>query len=157
MREGIFEARTSSRGKQTRQSSGKAVGEVRYKLMFENMAYIILEDYANSYSKADKDTLARYLQKTFNDYLITNCVTMNEWIRVEDGLPEIDENSKGKYGGKKSVRVICACKQRDGKTFAKEGYYELRDDGDIFWRIPGTIDSVTHWRPLPELPKEIVE
>lgn len=117
------------------------------------------------YTPFPEMTLKSNLGNQFTDYalnyivdkFLANGVIVNEWISVEDGLPEIDENSKGKYGSKKSVRVICACKQRDGKTFAKEGYYELRADGDIFWRIPGTIDSVTHWRPLPELPKEIME
>lgn len=76
-----------------------------------------------------------------------------EWISVEDRLPDIDPYGKGRYGGTRSVRVLCACKQRDGRTFVKEGYYESCGDGNVFWRIPGTIDSVTHWMPSPEPPK----
>ena len=93
--------------------------------------------------------------------LITECkdytesVTVNEWISVEDRLPEIDKNGKGRYGGMRSVRVICACKQRDGKILVKEGYYEPCANGNVFWRIPGTIDFVTHWMPLPKPPKEV--
>lgn len=77
-----------------------------------------------------------------------------EWISVEDDLPTIDPHGKGRYGGARSVRVLCACKQRDGRTFVKEGYYEPCGDGSVFWRIPGTIDSVTHWTHLPIPPTE---
>ena len=35
----------------------------------------------------------------------------------------------------------------------KEGYYEPCANGSVFWRIPGSIDSVTHWMTLPEPPK----
>jgi hypothetical protein len=77
-----------------------------------------------------------------------------EWISVEDRLPVIDTYGKGRYGGARSVRVLCACKQRDGRTFVKEGYYEPCANGNVVWRIPGSIDSVTHWMPLPEPPTE---
>jgi hypothetical protein len=77
-----------------------------------------------------------------------------EWISVEDRLPEIDPYGKGRYGGARSVRVLCACKQRDGRTFVKEGYYEPCGNGHVVWRIPGSIDSVTHWMPLPEPPNK---
>lgn len=77
-----------------------------------------------------------------------------EWISVEDRLPEIDPYGKGRYGGMRSVRVLCVCKQRDGRTFVKEGYYEPCGDGSVYWRIPGSIDSVTHWMPLPTPPIE---
>lgn len=33
-----------------------------------------------------------------------------EWISVEDRLPDIDPYGKGRYGGTRSVRVLCACK-----------------------------------------------
>ena len=75
-----------------------------------------------------------------------------EWISVDERLPDIDPRGKGRYGGARSVRVLCACKQRDGRTFVKEGYYEPCGNGNVFWRIPGSIDSVTHWMPLPEPP-----
>jgi hypothetical protein len=80
--------------------------------------------------------------------------SINNWISVEDGLPNIDQCGTGRYGGQRSIRVLCACKQRGGRTFVKEGYYELRSNGNIAWRIPGSIDSVTHWMSLPNVPKE---
>lgn len=86
--------------------------------------------------------------------LDTPTINPYEWTSVEDGLPEIDPYGKGRYGGTRSVRVLCACKQRDGRAFVKEGYYEPCGDGSVYWRIPGSIDSVTHWMPLPAPPTE---
>lgn len=80
--------------------------------------------------------------------------SINNWISVEDGLPNIDPCGTGRYGGQRSIRVLCACKQRSGRTFVKEGYYEPCSNGNVVWRIPGSIDSVTHWMPLPDAPKE---
>jgi hypothetical protein len=76
----------------------------------------------------------------------------SEWISVDERLPDIEPYGKGRYGGGRSVRVLCACKQRDGRTFVKEGYCEPCGNGTVVWRIPGSIDSVTHWMPLPEPP-----
>lgn len=76
-----------------------------------------------------------------------------EWVSVKERLPDLDLNGKGRYGGQRSVRVLCACKQKGGKIFVKYGYYEPRRNGRVYWRIPGSIDTVTHWMPLPEPPK----
>lgn len=79
---------------------------------------------------------------------------MNEWISVEDRLPEVDCSAVN-YGRKfqKSIRVLCACKQKSGKVMVKEGYCEVYKD-TAYWKIPGSIDSVTHWMPLPPPPIE---
>ena len=84
---------------------------------------------------------------------------MNKWIKVTDELPEIEfENLKrGKITYSKSKRVLCFCKQESGKTMIKEGYCEISDGlncGKPFWKIPGSIDYVTHWQPLPLPPDE---
>ena len=81
---------------------------------------------------------------------------MNKWISVDERLPEIETTEKGwgNHRVDRSVRVLCACKQKSGKVLVKEGYYELFDfKREPTWRIPGSIDSVTHWMPLPEPPK----
>ena len=81
---------------------------------------------------------------------------MSNWISVKDRLPEIDSTGRGwgDHRVSKSVRVLCACKQKSGKVFVKEGYYELWDySQNPDWKIPGTINSVTHWMPLPEPPE----
>lgn len=79
----------------------------------------------------------------------------SEWISVKERLPEIVATIKsGVNTYKRSIRVLCACKQADGKRMVKEGYFEFFNDRpDPRWRIPGTIHSVTHWMPLPEPPK----
>lgn len=78
---------------------------------------------------------------------------MTNWISVDERLPEIDPDKKGRYkNGKVSIRVLCACKQYSGKKMVKEGYCEWGDWG-YSWRIPGSIDMVTHWAYLPEPPE----
>lgn len=81
---------------------------------------------------------------------------LGNWINVEDRLPEIESTGKG-WGNhqiSKSVRVLCVCKQKSGKVLVKEGYYEIWDDNqNPYWKIPGSIDSVTHWMSMPEPPK----
>ena len=87
--------------------------------------------------------------------LIANCVTVQEWIPVKDKLPEIVSTHK-RYRStiKKSIRVLCVCVQNSGKTMIKEGYCEWYNDyPEPRWQIPGTIDDVTHWMPLPQPPK----
>ena len=80
------------------------------------------------------------------DYLIAHGVTVQEWISVDERLPEND------------VMVIgyTPC---DGFMFV--GYYheEPKYDGKV-WRIETAMRStkimkkrVTHWMPLPQPPK----
>ena len=89
------------------------------------------------------------------NYLIVNGVTVQEWISVKDKLPEIVSTHK-RYRStiKKSIRVLCVCVQKSGKTMVKEGYCEWYNDyPEPRWQIPGTIDEVTHWQYLPQPPK----
>ena len=84
------------------------------------------------------------------DYLLDNGVTVQEWISVKDRLPDKDENY-----------IVTAC---DEGCSAGEGiwystvvvvaeYYK----GSWTWYYGGhefSLDGiVTHWMPLPELPK----
>ena len=89
------------------------------------------------------------------DHLISNGVTVQEWISVEDKLPEVVSIHKGyRSTVKKSIRVLCVCVQKSGKTMVKEGYCEWYNDyQEPRWQIPGTIDEVTHWQYLPYPPK----
>ena len=89
------------------------------------------------------------------DHLISHGVTVREWISVEDKLPEVVSIHKGYRGTvKKSIRVLCVCVQKSGKTMVKEGYCEWYNDyQEPRWQIPGTIDEVTHWQYLPQPPK----
>ena len=89
-------------------------------------------------------------------YLVDRGVTVPQWISVNDRLPEEDKdylvitNDFGKYS---SVKI---------RSFAKDG--ETIDEYDLagkkyvwyFWSNEYgyvSTNSVTHWMPLPELPK----
>ena len=89
------------------------------------------------------------------DFLIHSGVTIQEWVSVEDKLPEVVSIHKGyRSTVKKSIRVLCVCVQKSGKTMVKEGYCEWYNDyQEPRWQIPGTIDEVTHWLYLPQPPK----
>ena len=91
----------------------------------------------------------------YADHLISNGVTVQEWISVDDNLPEVVSIQKVyRSTVKKSIRVLCVCVQKSGKTMVKEGYCEWYNDyQEPRWKIPGTIDEVTHWQYLPQPPK----
>lgn len=84
--------------------------------------------------------------------MLENGYRKQEWISVDERLPELEDGRNWGNHRPRSIRVLCVCQQRSGKTFVKEGYYELFSNKPC-WRIPGSIDSVTHWMPLPEAPK----
>ena len=74
------------------------------------------------------------------DYLIANGVTVQEWISVEDRLPE------------EKVNCIVHYKHAYCDT---DGYWAIGFccyDGEKFKFDPAY--KVTHWMPLPEPPKE---
>ena len=76
-------------------------------------------------------------QKTLGDiadYLISNGVTVQEWISVDDRLPEKDE-----------IVIICT-----DKNFIYAG--ELIGD-TWFLDNDSWTATVTHWMPLPAPPK----
>ena len=80
------------------------------------------------------------------EYLIEHGVTVQEWISVEDRLPEEGEYVlcvlKGfNYGGK-----IQVCKFVPADKFTDKPYFEHFRNG---------FPSVTHWMPLPQPPKEV--
>lgn len=77
-------------------------------------------------------------------HLIDNGVTVQEWIPVTERLPEEGDYVlcvlKGfNYGGK-----IQVCKFVPADKFKDKPYFEHFRNG---------FPSVTHWMPMPELPK----
>ena len=88
-------------------------------------------------------------QKTLGDiadHLIANGVTVQEWIPVDDRLPDQDGEVLVIVSGtpQKNITLNCA--------------YELAEydpyDGWIMEMWPEWEDAVvTHWMPLPEMPK----
>ena len=74
------------------------------------------------------------------DYLLDNGVTVQEWILVKDRLPEA-----GGY-------VVCIAKRNPFSRFMPM-VARVEKNG---WANPITeqyISEVTHWMPLPDLPK----
>ena len=74
------------------------------------------------------------------DYLLDNGVTVQEWVSVEDELPEV-----GGY-------VVCIAKRNPFSRFMPM-VARIEKNG---WVNPMTeqyISEVTHWMPMPELPK----
>ena len=88
-------------------------------------------------------------QKTLGDiadYLITNGVTVQEWISVKDKLPD------------QSGEVLVIVSGNPQKNITLNCAYELAEydpyDGWIMEMWPEWEDAVvTHWMPLPQPPK----
>lgn len=77
------------------------------------------------------------------DYLLDNGVTVQEWISVKDGLPDMNEEVFAVYknslfeNGPKFTKVL----HREGKHWVDiNGYRYL-------------YENITHWMPLPQPPK----
>ena len=74
------------------------------------------------------------------DYLLDNGITVQEWISVEDRLPE------------KNGRYLTANKRWDDRISVFDLWF---DSG--FWYTDGEDDvfdfEVTHWMPMPKPPK----
>ena len=90
------------------------------------------------------------------DCLLQLGVTLQRWIPVTERLPEVD----GKYlvfeSGYivQSMRVLSFAK--DGRKVDKYDFH--REWKNVWYRYDSewghlTIDSVTHWMPLPDPPK----
>ena len=72
------------------------------------------------------------------DFMMSNGVTVQEWISVKDRLPENIAN-----------RVLVVCERSNGVFYAhyeKPFWINLETDKPF-------ISTVTHWMLLPELPK----
>ena len=85
-------------------------------------------------------------QKTLGDiadYLIANGVTVQEWISVEDRLPE----PKHKFDARNWYLVALS------NGVVKELAYEFHNNSVFGYGWRETAYPVTHWMPLPEPPK----
>ena len=73
------------------------------------------------------------------DHLIANGVTVQEWISVEDRLPEDDSDVLAYSRNGEEGRIYPA-------NYAKGVWF------DCIFTTPAT-DTTTHWMPLPLPPK----
>ena len=80
-----------------------------------------------------------YIPKNFADHLIANGVTVQEWISVEDRLPEDDSDVIAYLRTGEEGRIFPA-------NYAKGVWFDC-----IFNKR--VTEMTTHWMPLPEPPK----
>ena len=73
------------------------------------------------------------------EYLISNGVTVQEWISVDDRLPEDDSDVLAYSRNGEECRIYPA-------NYAKGVWF------DCIFTTPAT-DTTTHWMPLPAPPK----
>ena len=108
------------------------------------------------------------------DHLITNGVTVQEWISVKDRLPENGVHvllccEMHRYGGEIAGKYVCDgyyaeankiiaggfpddcdCEysEEDDEYYLCEGWYEVIKNWDDYNSV-AVEDLVTHWMPLP--------
>ena len=90
------------------------------------------------------------------EYLIANGVTVQEWISVDDRLPEKD----GAY--LVTTNGVSGLQNVKTRWFAKDGEmveaHDLAGQKDVWYLYDiecgyVSIKTVTHWMPLPQPPK----
>ena len=97
-------------------------------------------------------------QKTLGDiadYLIANGVTVQEWISVEDRLPEDSGYYlvvyRDKYNGSISIAFDMYVKCNVGEWWESEFACDITKQ--FLWAAKLQEQEVTHWMPLPLPPK----
>ena len=99
--------------------------------------------------RAKGDDRLDYSFEDVADYLITNGVTVQEWISVDDRLPDNKEYDwvlaqVVEDNGFMHIPTVMEYRQSKNDWF-EETYGWLSDHNGAF--------TVTHWMPLPEPPK----
>ena len=88
---------------------------------------------------APADIIGNHGVVALADHLIANGVTVQEWISVDDRLPEDDSDVLAYSRNGEEGRIYPA-------NYAKGVWF------DCIFTTPAT-DTTTHWMPLPQPPK----
>ena len=92
-----------------------------------------------------------------NKYVEDECSNFypkTQWISVNEAFPSFSSSWK-KWGDLEyidSERVLVCIFQKSGKIMIKEGFLRKFSNGDFVWKVPGTINTITHWTHMPEPP-----
>lgn len=98
------------------------------------------------------DEIGKYLQYHFGGFIASACEkelaqiiddAMQKWIRVEDGLPTVEDATKQ---GEVLIRVRLPAAYHVPETFDS---YAVCQWASVSKR------RATHWKPLPNPPKEV--
>lgn len=91
----------------------------------------------------------------FADCLLANGVTVQEWISVEDRLPDDIGYYlvvyRDKYNGSTSIALDNYVKCGAGEWWASEFACDITKQ--FLWATKLQEQEVTHWMPLPQPPK----
>ena len=91
----------------------------------------------------------------FADCLLANGVTVQEWISVEDGLPEDSGYYlvvyRDKYNGSISIAFDMYVKCNVGEWWESEFACDITKQ--FLWATRLQDQEVTHWMPFPHPPK----
>ena len=91
----------------------------------------------------------------FADHLIAHGVTVQEWISVDDRLPEGSGCYlvvyRDKYNGSISIAFDMYVKCNIGEWWESEFACDITKQ--FRWAAKLQEQEVTHWMPLPEMPK----
>lgn len=101
-----------------------------------------LRDKCNEASRYFMQDEVRFIEKILEEYAqFKDSLQKAIWISVEDKLPEHH----------KKVLIAVVLDQRLRPVIRISSY-----EGGAYWRYDGgeaSINKITHWMPLPELPK----
>ena len=96
------------------------------------------------------------------DYLISSGVTVQEWISVDDRLPEPEQDvilctseieTYGRHSEKKKIYRNIFMGYFDGDEWLTSYCYGCEYIFRMNEKYPNETIEVTHWMPLPHLPK----
>ena len=85
------------------------------------------------------DHSGKWMYEELADHLIANGVTVQEWISVEDRLPEDNSN-------------VIACLWIGEESRVYPAFYAHGVWWDRVFSTP-TTNTTTHWQPMPQPPK----